>query len=203
MDDTAAAVSELVDQMRAFWEAALEPWWGLIVPFLESEIAARARRLVAAGGSAAFDDLDPRLSWDGSTLTLSPAKAGPRTVQLNGRGLLLVPSVLAWRAWARIDGPWDPALTYQPPGIGVLWLLEAAADSHLEDLLGRRRAALLRSLDRPASTATLARRTGWSPGGVNTHLAVLRRNGLVVRRRDGREVLYSRTATGEALSARR
>lgn len=200
VDDTEAALSELVDQMRAFWEAVLAPWWGLIVPFLESEIAARARRLVTAGGAAAFEDLHPHLGWDGSTLTLSPVKVPPRTVRLAGRGLLLIPSVLAFGAWARIHGPWDPALTYQPPGIGDLWLPETTKGSDLEELLGRRRAALLRELDRPASTTALAQRTGWSPGGVNSHLAVLRRNGLVVRRRDGREVVYSRTATGEALT---
>lgn len=202
IDDTTAAVSELVEQMRAFWEAALVPWWGLIASFLESEIAARARRLVADGGAAAFEDLDPRLHWDGGILTLSQVTVAPSTVRLAGRGLLLIPSVLAFGAWPRIYGPWDPALTYQPPGIGDLWLPETTAGSALDDLLGRRRAALLRSLARPASTAALARQTGWSPGGVNSHLAVLRRNGLVVRRRHGREVIYSRTASGEALCKR-
>lgn len=198
VEDTEAAVSELVAQMQAFWDAAIAPWWTVVVPFLESEIAARARRLVANGGASAFEDLDP--SWDGSTLSLSQVKLAPRTVQLAGRGLLLIPSVLAFGVWPRMDGPWDPALTYQPPGIGDLWLPETETAGDLEELLGRRRATLLRSLDRPASTTALARRTGWSPGGINSHLTVLRRNGLVVRRRDGREVIYSRTATGEALS---
>ena len=109
--------------------------------------------------------------------------------------------MLAWGVWPRVDAPWDPALTYQPPGVGDLWLRDQDARGALEELVGRRRAALLRSIERPASTKALARRTGWSAGGINTHLAVLRRTGLVVRRREGREVVYSRTAAGDTLCA--
>jgi DNA-binding transcriptional ArsR family regulator len=166
--------------------------------FLESEIAARARRLVATGSEAAFADLDPTVTWDGRELTVSPVTMAPCDVELDGRGLLLIPSVLAWSVWPRVDPPWDPALTYQPPGVGDLWL-QPSGDGSLDELIGRRRATLLRSLERPASTLALSRRTGWSPGGVSSHLAVLRRTGLVVRRREGREVVYSRTAAGDAL----
>jgi DNA-binding transcriptional ArsR family regulator len=202
VDDPAAALEGFVDQSRSFWEAALAPWWPRMSGFLESEIAARARRLVATGSVAAFADLDPTVTWDGRDLTVSPVVMAPRDVDLDGRGLLLIPSVLAWGVWPRVDPPWDPALTYQPPGIGDLWLRDTSSAGALEELVGRRRAALLHSLERPASTQALARRTGWSAGGVNTHLAVLRRTGLVVRRRDGREVVYFRTAAGDALCAR-
>ncbi|VXC03958.1 helix-turn-helix domain-containing protein [Aeromicrobium sp. 9AM] len=199
VNDTATALAELVVQLRSFWYAAIDPWWGRMSAFLESEIAARARRLVAVGGEAAFADLDPSTTWDGQSLSLSRVKVAPRDVDLDGRGLLLIPSVLAFGVWPRIDAPWDPALTYQPPGIGDLWSADDGRHDSLEELIGRRRATLLRSLERPASTLALARRTGWSPGGVSTHLSVLRSTGLVVRRRDGREVIYSRTATGDAI----
>jgi DNA-binding transcriptional ArsR family regulator len=82
--------------------------------------------------------------------------------------------------------------------VGDLWL-QSTDGGPLDELIGRRRATLLRSLERPASTLALSHRTGWSPGGVSSHLAVLRRTGLVVRRREGREVVYSRTAAGDAL----
>ena len=198
IDDPVAALTGFVEQSRAFWEAALAPWWPRMSAFLESEIAARARRLVSIGSEAAFADLDPTVTWDGRDLTVSSARTPPRKILLNGRGLLLLPSVLAWSSWPRVDLPWDPALTYQPPGVGDLWL-QSSADGALEELIGLRRASLLRSLERPASTQALARRTGWSPGGVNSHLAVLRRTGLVVRRREGREVMYSRTPAGDSL----
>jgi DNA-binding transcriptional ArsR family regulator len=200
VDDPASAVSGLVAEVRAFWDAALAPWWPQMSAFLESEIAARARRLATVGSAAAFADLDPTVHWDGRVLTVSPTPVASRDVELAGRGLLLIPSVLAWSVWPRLDAPWDPALTYQPPGVGDLWLQQSSGGA-LEELVGRRRALMLRSLGRPASTLALARRTGWSPGGISTHLSVLRRTGLVVRRREAREVVYSRTAMGEALVA--
>jgi DNA-binding transcriptional ArsR family regulator len=198
-----AAVAELVTQMRLFWEAALEPWWGRMSAFLESEVAARARRLVAVGGNAAFFDLHPAVSWDGQTLAVTADRMAPRAVKLDGRGLLLIPSVLAFGAWPRVDAPWEPALTYQPPGVGDLWRDDPTATGAVAGLIGRRRATLLQTLNRPASTRTLAKRTGWSPGGVSTHLTTLRRTGLVARRREGREVIYSRTAAGDILVSHR
>jgi DNA-binding transcriptional ArsR family regulator len=196
--DPAAALAGFVVQARSFWAAALAPWWPRMSAFLESEIAARARRLVSVGSASAFADLDPTVSWDGRELVVHPVATVSRDVDLGGRGLLLIPSVLAWSVWPRVDPPWDPALTYQPPGTGDLWL-DTSSEGALEELVGRRRAALLRVLEGPASTLTLAQRTGWSSGGISTHLAVLRRTGLVVRRRSGREVVYSRTAAGDAL----
>ncbi len=198
LKDPAAALAGFVEQAQSFWDAAIAPWWPRMAAFLESEIAGRARRLVAVGSAAAFADLDPTVTWDGRDLTVSPVRMGSQDIDLDGRGLLLIPSVLAWSVWPRVTAPWDPALTYQPPGVGDLWL-ERPSDGALESLIGRRRATLLRSLQRPASTQTLARRTGWSPGGVNSHLTVLRSAGLVVRRRDGREVVYTRTAAGDDL----
>lgn len=200
LDETETAVAGLVTQMRSFWHATLEPWWGRISDFLEGEIGSRARQLVTGGGQSAFLSLDPTVSWDGRTMRISPVRLDSCTVELAGRGLLLLPSVLAFGVWPRVDAPWDPALTYQPPGTGDLWLAEPAEPGTLAELIGRRRAALLRALDRPTSTTALAQSTGWSAGGVNSHLTVLRRAGLVVRRRDGRQVIYSRTATGDALT---
>jgi DNA-binding transcriptional ArsR family regulator len=198
VEDPAAALAGFVEQSQAFWNAAIAPWWSRMAAFLESEIAARARRLATVGSSTAFADLDPTVAWDGRELTVSPVRMASHDIDLDGRGLLLIPSVLAWSVWPRVTAPWDPALTYQPPGVGDLWI-QPPSEGALESLIGRRRAALLRSLQRPASTQTLARRSGWSPGGVSSHLAVLRRAGLVVRRREGREVVYTRTAAGDDL----
>ena len=74
-------------QSRSFWDAALEPWWPRMSGFLESEIAARARRLVATGSVAAFADLDPhrdvgrsrpdRLSRGDGAARRGPGRSGP------------------------------------------------------------------------------------------------------------------------------
>lgn len=202
VEDPGRALGELIAQMRAFWDAALAPWWPRMAAFLESEIAARARRLVTAGGATAFHDLNRMVSWNGEVVTVSPAVGPSRDIELAGRGLLLIPSVFASGVWPRIDAPWDPALTYQPPGVGDLWQPDTSKRDAVEELIGRRRAAILRALEQPASTRTIAETTSWSPGGVNTHLTTLRRTGLVTRRRSGREVLYSRTDAGDALMSR-
>ncbi|MEU1970945.1 winged helix-turn-helix domain-containing protein [Microbacterium sp. NPDC019599] len=201
VEDPEEALAGLVEQMRAFWDAVIDPWWARMTGFLEAEIAGRARRLVSAGGASAFTGLGRNVRWDGAALTVSPVAMASRDIDLAGRGLLLIPSALAFDVWPRVDGPWDPALTYQPPGVGDLWQRDHHAAGALEELIGRRRAAILRALDQPTSTLAVAQRTGWSAGGVSTHLAALRRTGLVVRRRDGREVLYTRTHAGTALIA--
>ena len=196
----ASALPALVAQMRAFWDAALAPWWSTISAALEAEIAARARRLAADGPRAAFADLHPTVDWRAGTLCVHPTKKAAADVELGGRGLLLVPAVFTWpTVWPRTDPPWDPALVYPPRGIGDLWTAGEPRHDGLESLLGRRRARLLLELARPASTLDLARRLGVSAGGVSDHLKVLRHAGLVSGRREGRQVIYARTGKGDAL----
>ena len=199
-DDPVCALRELVRQMGAFWEAALAPWWTAISAVLESEIAARARSLVAVGSQAAFDGLHQTVTWNKGTLYVHPTKKEPADVDLAGRGLLLIPAAFTWpNVWPRTDPPWDPALVYPAPGIGNLWTPEERHENALESLLGRRRAHILSELDRPASTLELARRLNISPGGASEHLTILRRAGLVARRREGRQVIYARTRKGHSL----
>jgi DNA-binding transcriptional ArsR family regulator len=200
-DDPAAAVGALVEQMRALWDAALAPRWVTISALLESEIASRARGLVAVGSRAAFTGLHPSVGWEtGGRLSIHPAAKEAADVDLAGRGLLLIPSAFTWpEVWPRTDPPWDPALVYPPTGIGDLWEPAGRADGALESLIGRRRARILHELDRPAATLDLAYRMGVSPGGISEHLSVLRRAGLVTRRREGRRVVYARTAAGDTL----
>ena len=202
VDDPAGTLAELVEQMQTFWDVALAPWWTRISGLLESEIASRARRLVAVGAQAAFTDLHPTIIWDEGKVYVHPTKKQPADVDLAGRGLLLIPAVFTWpNVWPRTDPPWDPALVYPTSGIADLWAPDPRPDDALAPLLGRRRAEVLLELDRPASTLELAQRMGIGPPSVSEHLAVLRRAGLVMRRREGRRVVYARTARGDDLRA--
>jgi DNA-binding transcriptional ArsR family regulator len=197
LDDPAAGLDRLVDVMRAYWERAIEPWWPELRAVLEDDIVHRARRLTAGGTIEVFAGLHRGVRWrDGAVEVEHRVDAD---VDLRGRGLLLVPTVFAWpEVFAMIDEPWQPALIYTPRGAGALWAPPPEDDpGALDALLGRRRAAILRALRAPATTQDLAQRLAASPAGVSEHLGVLRRSGLVRAQRDGRRMLYVRTAAGE------
>ena len=199
LDDPPRGLAELTTVMAGYFERAIAPWWQEIRTALESDILHRARRLTAGGAIEVFEDLHPQVRWREGALEVE--RRYEQDVDLRGRGLLLVPAAFAWpRVFAMIDEPWQPALVYTPRGLGNLWAPPAGGDGEaLADLLGRRRAAILATLGTPATTSDLARRLGASPAGVNEHLGILRRAGLVQAARDGRRVLYSRTPSGDAL----
>jgi DNA-binding transcriptional ArsR family regulator len=196
LDDPPRGMAELAEVMTAYWRRVIEPHWPAIRATLEADIAYRAGRLAAGGPLAAFADLHEEVSWRDGALVVD--RDHESTVELAGRGLLLVPVAFAWpQLWAMIDPPWQPAIVYAPRGVAALWEPAEQAPGALADLLGRRRAAILAAL--PATTKELARAHAASPAGVSEHLAVLRRAGLVDGRRDGRAVRYARTPAGDAL----
>jgi DNA-binding transcriptional ArsR family regulator len=204
LDDPERGLAELTAMMAEYFERAIAPWWPEIRAALEDDILHRARRLTAGGAIEVFEDLHHQVHWRDGALEID--RPYEQEVDLGGRGLLLVPAAFAWpRVFAMFDEPWQPALIYTPRGLGSLWAPAADGDGDgeaLAALLGRRRAAILATLGTPAATSDLARRLGASPAGVNEHLGVLRRAGLVRAARDGRRVLYSRTPTGDALLRR-
>jgi DNA-binding transcriptional ArsR family regulator len=191
------ALDRLVATMRAYWQRAIEPWWPAIRALVEEDIVHRARRLTAGGTIDVFAGLHRDVRWRDGVLEVRRRAEGD--VDLRGRGLLLVPAAFAWpEVFAMTDEPWQPAVIYTPRGVGALWTPPAEAEpAGLDALLGRRRAAILRALRVPASTQDLAERLAASPAGVSEHLGVLRGAGLVRPRREGRRVLYARTAAGE------
>jgi DNA-binding transcriptional ArsR family regulator len=199
LDEPDRALDGLARVMTGYFERAIAPWWPAIRAALEADIVHRARRLTAGGAIEVFEDLHPQVQWRDGALEVE--RPYDQDVELGGRGLLLVPAAFAWpQIFALYDEPWQPSLVYTPRGIGALWAPQENADHDaLQALLGRRRAEILATLTAPAATTDLAERLAASPAGVNEHLGVLRRAGLVRAARDGRRVLYERTAMGEAL----
>jgi DNA-binding transcriptional ArsR family regulator len=199
LGDPERLVDVLVEQMRAYWERALAPWWPAIRAVLEADIHSRARRLSAGGALSVFSDLHPTVRWHDGQIEVD--RRHEQHVELGGRGMLLVPAAFAWPdVFALTDEPWEKALVYTPRGAGELWAPAEYGDPDaLAALIGGRRAEILAALRAPAATSDLAARLGASAGGVSEHLGVLRRAGLVTPQRDGRRVLYRRTAAGEAL----
>jgi DNA-binding transcriptional ArsR family regulator len=194
-----AGVNAIADALAAYWQRALAPHWPRVRALLEAEIAHRGRALAERGPLGLFADLHPDLVWrDGAVEANVSLEAD---VDLRGDGLLLVPGAFATGIAVIYDAPWQPPLIYPAPGAGALWepARDAPGRAALSALLGDRRAEVLVALAQPATTLSLSAALEASRAGVNEHLHVLRRAGLVTPRRDGRAVRYRRTAAGDAL----
>jgi DNA-binding transcriptional ArsR family regulator len=191
--------SRLADVLDAVWRMLLEPAWPMVLDLLESDIAYRARRLAEGGLARLFEDLAPVVALHGHELRVRQRTSA--TVELGANGLLLSPSsFIAPCVFTMLD---PPALVY--PARGTAALLGQRPVEHepaLSRLIGATRAEILGLLDEPATTTTLAHRLRRSPGNIADHLVVLRKAGLVARRRAGRRVLYWRTPLGQATLGR-
>jgi DNA-binding transcriptional ArsR family regulator len=189
----------LVDRMAEFWQATLAERWPRIRALLDADLGHRARRLTEGGPVHLFADLNHAVSWHGRELRIDqPYEA---RIELGGRGLLLVPSAFQWQRPGSISTPpWQPTLMYPARGVAALWEPPAQrGPAALGRVLGRTRADLLAELETPQTTTDLAARFQLRPGGVSQHLTALRDAGLVSATRQGRAVLYVRTAVGDAL----
>jgi DNA-binding transcriptional ArsR family regulator len=192
--------NRLTDTLTEYWARAVEPVWPRIRAFLEADLAYRAHRLTTGGLEALFSDLHHSAVWEGDHLDVQSQHTA--TIELGGRGLLMVPSVFAWSRTVTItEPPWQPTLIYPARGVATLWEESGGNAEGLGRLIGATRASVLVALDAPRSTTELARRLGVTPGGASQHLTALKGAGLVASHREGRSVLYVRTPTGDALVA--
>ncbi|MEV4493736.1 DUF5937 family protein [Micromonospora coxensis] len=201
--DPEAGLARLAAQIRDYAAVALDPYWPRMRMLLEREVLAGARRMAVDGVQGLLNHLDRYVSWDEGTLLVDHVTTSG-SVRLDGRGVLLVPSVLAWpRPFSNlVEASGQPTLRYPASALATLWERAAPAPGKaLSRVLGRTRAMLLHELEVPSSTTELARRCGLSPGTVSQHLTALRDAGLVGAHRAGRYLLYARTTSAEALLA--
>jgi DNA-binding transcriptional ArsR family regulator len=188
----------LAELLRAYWQRLLAPHWTRIRTALEGDVLYRARQTASGGVRALLADIDGSVRYEDDRLTIDRSLCA--SLDLCGRGLLLVPSVFVWPAVAVIDeAPWQPTLIYPARGSGLVWEpLREPAES-LAALMGARRASILALLETPCSTTDLACRLDVGAASVSQHLAVLHDAGLIERHRMGRTVLYRRSAAGNLL----
>ncbi|WP_369184292.1 helix-turn-helix domain-containing protein [Streptomyces sp. Y1] len=222
LDDPYALRARLVTALGQYWTRCLEPaWWPRARTVLEADLAHRGRRLAESGAAGLFADLDPRVSWADGTLRVhgDPSGADPsgapapvRREPIAGRGLVLMPTLFADRAFGETSPSGTPAIVYPARGRGTMaegstaeGAIRAAASGGsavsgaLAELIGAARARVLGLLDTPATTTALAYRLGVTPGAVSRHLGALAAAGLLERTRTGRAVHYRRSPLGESL----
>jgi DNA-binding transcriptional ArsR family regulator len=202
--DGTAGVRRLAETLWQYWSVAIEPHWRELRAVLDDDVAYRAGRLTRGGVDALMSTLHPQVSVRGQILQVDLPRHSVEH-DLDGAGLVLMPSVFAWPNLVVDKAPDRPAtLLYASRGVGTLWggdFRPADGDEALGALLGHSRAAILGRLTRPKSTTELARELGQSAPSVSFHLSVLRRSGLVASWRSGRRVLYQRTPLANSLVA--
>ncbi|WP_075738682.1 ArsR/SmtB family transcription factor [Streptomyces acidiscabies] len=196
----------LVDDLEAFYDAAVRPFAPAIRAVLDADRAARAETLASRGVDALLHTLHPSVTWEPPILTL-PYRHDS-TLRLQGRGLVVTGHFFCWPS-PRVqvndtDTPvlvhpasWDAAQQSAPgadsPGTRM--------DEALAAALGRTRARVLWALARAphSSTAELARQLGISMASASEHATVLRQAGLADSRRQQRTVRHSLTPLGNDL----
>jgi DNA-binding transcriptional ArsR family regulator len=188
--------------LSSYWELAVEPYWPGISAALQAEIAQGARQMAEGGIEVLLDSLHPQYCVTDDALQIRNWSGHAWAADVTGRHLILLPSVFSWpRAGLdpNLDGPLS--LIYGPRQVGGLWEDDPAAGDAdpLGHLLGRSRAAILRTIAAPASTSTLSRDLKQSPAAVSAHLSTLVRTGLATSWRSGRYVLYQRTPLADRL----
>ncbi len=191
-------VEHAVGLLEWVWSHTVAADWARRQRVLRADIVSRTARLASQGWAAVLHDLGRDREWVGDgQLRINRYDLPSRELD-PGADLFFVP-VHSQGSWVGWDIPGRYAVYY--PVTGALAEVDGRAPDGLVRLLGANRGTLLAALDGPASTSHLVTATGLPLGSVGGHLRVLLAAGLVLRRRSGREVLYWRTALGDALVA--
>jgi DNA-binding transcriptional ArsR family regulator len=184
--------------LRAYSEAVITPHRNVIQVTVAADHAHRLRQLTSGGLEKLFESLRPIMRWNSPVLEVS--YVNDRDLYLNGRGLRLVPSYFCGtRPVALADPALPPTLAY-PIAAEYHWAdTVRSGTAALDALLGRTRAAVLRTVSIGATTTELARLLDTSLASASRHASILRNAGLVISHRYGTSVLHALTPLGEDL----
>lgn len=203
LDHPREALECLIEELRFYWQQAIEPHWPQLASLLESDVLFRARALALEGIDAMFTNLSDRLEYRQGEIVIHKNHAPhyESSYRLKGEGVQLVPSI-----FAACDGMWQvvpeylPMLIYQTRGLGLWRRQEPAVPGEaLQLTLGTSRARLLQSLAEPAHTNDLAQRLKLTAGAVSQQLGRLSQAGLIESYRSGSKVFYRLSTRGERL----
>jgi DNA-binding transcriptional ArsR family regulator len=217
------SLAALSRELAEFHDRLIAPYWERMRAVLDADIAHRSGVLASGGARALFADLHPDLRWNAGVLTIDDFAEEVQRVALGPDGVVLMPGVFTWPdVSTRKATSSQTTLHYPARAAATVWFRDMGTGGRpggagtgnggagvaqggdpgaapVGALLGVVRARLLDALRSPATTTSLARALGVTPGAVSQHLAVLYQGGLVDRARSGRAVLYEATDLGRSL----
>jgi DNA-binding transcriptional ArsR family regulator len=195
-------MEEVSAALAGYWRQVLEPIWERVRIITEADIAHRSATLAADGVAAAIAGLHDQIRYVDHRLLID--LPGHSSVNAStGQGMWLVPSIFRWPRIAVVADHGITKISYGCRGAALLWEQEPTTrPDSLSALLGRTRALILESTGIPATTSSLSAQLSLTPATISEHLSVLTAAGLLSSRRQGRRVLYTRTALGTTLANR-
>jgi hypothetical protein len=195
---------DLAEATQAAYQALLEPYWTRVRAILHAEQAARRRTLAREGAGRLLASLQgQRIRWRPPVLEiLMPSELD---MHLDGKGIALVPSLFVGKDPSLHENPNDDTdvprlvLPAADASRAQLWNGARPPGAALAALVGRNRAAVLRSIGDGCTTTELAGRTGISLAAASQHATVLRDAGLIASLRQGGAMLHVLTPLGAEL----
>ncbi|MFI1015808.1 ArsR/SmtB family transcription factor [Streptomyces sp. NPDC020965] len=192
----------LIGLLEEYWDWAIAPHWTSIRSSLEEEILFRGRTLAVEGAEPMLTELGGRIAWSRPVLTAPYHR--DLDIAVSQSKLLLVPTVFAGGIRLFLQEHGVVAMSYQARATGYFHVLTARGsapetEDRLALLLGKGRAQVVRALDAPKTTTTVAEALGMAKSTVSQHLAVLNSTGIVWKQRLGGRVFYQLDQSGHAL----
>ena len=205
---------QVCDSLDHVYAVLLSPNWSHVTREAAVDQGVQTRQVLTGGLDALFASLNPRrIRWSPPVLEVAMLSGFDGDLHLEGRGLLLVPSLFGVEVPAvDIDAEPQPVVRYpishdqrsDPTPLSAWPAPDAAppgARSPVASLLGRSRAAVLHAIaENPGcSTKELAHLTGLAPPSASEHATTLRTAGLIRTVRHHSAALHSPTALGVTL----
>jgi len=195
----AQVLGRVAHAMRAQHCAAVAPIWSEARSQVEADRAKRARAFLDGGCEGLLRSYLPMMRWNPPFLEIDSFRY-KRTVYLNGRGLLLVPSYLSWSTVDMLHDTALPQVLVYPIEHTITTAPEkSSGNASIAPLIGTTRAAVLAAIGDGRTTSELARSVGVSDASISAHTTVLREAGLIRTSRFGKSVLHTTTPLGLSL----
>jgi DNA-binding transcriptional ArsR family regulator len=208
--DNSALFGKFVDGLTDLYSVLLGPHEAQIADLLVADRTVRMRQMLVGGVERLLAEANPRwLQWKPPVLEIQMANRVDYDLQLEGRGILLVPSIFSTRSLVDSLAQPQPIVTY-PAGhdqslrrLTTLVSKDVAPKSisTISALLGHTRAAVLSAVaEHPGcSTKELAIHARIAPSSASEHATILRKAGLIKTTRHRNIVIHSPTALAVTL----